>query len=64
MLKYFFVSISFEQLQEFENFVLEQQRDAEYEDLLKDLSSQMPLAVKGSKLASVSDSIGKILDYK
>ena len=37
LLKYFFVSISQEQLQEFENFIVELNREQEYEEVLQEL---------------------------
>ncbi|CDW74513.1 tpr domain containing protein [Stylonychia lemnae] len=64
LLKYFFISVSYEQLQEFEAFVLNQQQDAEYDEVLKELASQMPFQIKNSKANTNVDPLVKILDYK
>eukprot|EP00347_Sterkiella_histriomuscorum_P018564 403345037 len=78
LLKYFFVSVSVDQLLVFEKFVIAQAKDAEYDEVLKDLAQQMPFQIRGGKnnlngksrdksgIMSINnnDPLVKILDYK
>lgn len=52
-LKYFFISVSTEQIKEFESIVIEQKRDAEYEEVLQDLAKQTTIGSSKQKSADI-----------
>ena len=64
LLKYFFTSVSVEQLKMFESQVVELRvGDVEQEEVLNELAEQMPFALKASKIMQ-NDPLLKIMDYK
>ena len=64
LLRYFFASVSAEQMRAFESQVLELRvGDADQEVILQELADQMPFALKASKVMA-SDPLLRIMDYK
>jgi hypothetical protein len=64
LLRYFFASVSAEQMRAFESQVLELRvGDADQEVILQELAEQMPFALKASKVMA-SDPLLRIMDYK
>ena len=64
LLKYFFTSVSAEQMRAFEGQVVETRvGDADAEEVLEELAQQMPFATKAAK-GMTNDPLLKIMDYK
>ena len=64
LLKYFFSSVSVEQMRAFEGQVVEMRvGDAEQEEIMQELAQQMPFATKAAKVMG-NDPLLKIMDYK
>lgn len=64
LLKYFFASVTVEQMRAFEGQVVEMRvGDAEQEEIMQELAQQMPFANKAAKVMG-NDPLLKIMDYK
>jgi hypothetical protein len=64
LLRYFFASVSTEQMRQFEGYVVSARSgEAEQEEMLHDLAQKMPFALKAAKVESEA-ALVRVLDYK
>ena len=66
LLKYFWVSVSSEELKELEKCVMERRvEEAEREEIIEEIARQMPMVVKASQQrAKGEEDMIRVMDYK